>query len=45
MMVRQTLAAGTYVAKFDAASLSSGTYIYTLTAGDFSVSQKMLLLK
>lgn len=45
VLVREVLGAGAYVARFNAANLSSGTYIYTLTAGDSRMSQKMLLLK
>jgi hypothetical protein len=45
VLVREVLEAGSYAAKFSAANLSSGTYMYTLTAGDYRLSQKMLLLK
>jgi len=37
--------AGSYVADFDAANLANGTYYYTLTAGSFSETRKMLVLK
>lgn len=36
---------GTYEVNWDAADLASGTYVYTLTYGNFSKSQKMTLLK
>lgn len=37
--------AGTYNVTFDASPLASGTYIYTLTAGDKVESKKMILIK
>ncbi len=39
------MSAGEYEVFFNAANLSSGTYIYTLTAGGKSVSKKMILVK
>ena len=36
---------GQYEIKFDASHLPSGTYIYRLTAGGFSQSKKLILLK
>lgn len=36
---------GIYNVIFDASGLSSGTYIYRLTAGDFVMTKKMLLVK
>mgnify|MGYP000436334782 CR=1 FL=1 len=36
---------GHYSLRFDASELSSGIYIYKLSAGEFSASSKMLLLK
>ncbi len=36
---------GKYFVDFDASNLSSGTYIYKLTSGDFTAVQKMMLLK
>jgi hypothetical protein len=37
--------AGTYEAEFDASSLTSGIYFYTLTSGEFSQTNKMILMK
>jgi hypothetical protein len=37
--------AGTYNVSFDASSLASGTYIYTISNGKQSISKKMVLLK
>ncbi len=39
------LSAGTFDAKFDAAKLSSGMYIYKLTSSHFSEVKRMLLVK
>ena len=37
--------AGIYTVEFDGSELSSGIYLYTLTAGDASLTKKMMLLK
>ena len=37
--------AGLYDIKFDASKLSSGVYIYSIQAGDFLESRKMILMK
>lgn len=44
-LLNETKAAGSYAVSFDASQLSSGTYIYTLTAGNFVSSKKMMLIK
>jgi hypothetical protein len=36
---------GTYVFNFNGADLTSGVYFYTITAGDFKATKKMVLLK
>ena len=36
---------GNYEVSFDASNLSSGVYIYNLTAGEFNSSRKMVLIK
>lgn len=45
MLVDENLQAGSYKYDFDASKLSSGTYFYKLTAGDFSEVKKMILVK
>lgn len=37
--------AGTHSVEFNASELSSGVYLYTLKAGDFKATKKMLLIK
>ena len=44
-LINETMNAGVYEVNFDAAQLSSGIYIYTITAGEFLDSKKMTLLK
>ena len=44
-IVNEFKEAGYYIAKFDASSLASGTYIYRIECGNFVSSMKMLLLK
>jgi endonuclease/exonuclease/phosphatase family metal-dependent hydrolase len=44
-LVNEEKPAGDYEVKFDASNLSGGVYFYRLTAGDFSSSKKLILLK
>ena len=44
-LVNETMNAGVYEVNFDASQLSSGMYIYTISAGEFRESRKMTLLK
>ena len=45
ILVNNEQSAGNYEVKFDASGLSSGTYIYRITAGKYSDSKKMILLR
>jgi len=44
-VVNETLPAGSYARTFDASRLASGMYIYRLTAGKYSETKRMMLLK
>jgi hypothetical protein len=44
-VLNKELKAGNYTADFDASRLTSGVYFYTITAGQFTSTKKMLLLK
>jgi hypothetical protein len=44
-LVNEEKPAGSYVIQFDASSLSSGVYFYTLKAGNFSQTKKMTVMK
>lgn len=44
-LVNEYLLPGTYKTQFAASQFGSGTYVYTLTSGNFHVSRKMLLVK
>ncbi len=44
-LINQNQDAGYYNVQFDASDLSSGVYFYTLTAGEFTSTKKMTLVK
>ncbi|NWF88346.1 MAG: T9SS type A sorting domain-containing protein [Ignavibacteriaceae bacterium] len=45
VLVNEYKTAGTYEVKLNASDLTSGIYYYKMTAGNFSSSQKMILMK
>jgi len=44
-LVNQRQQANTYKINFDASNFATGTYIYRITADDFTMTKKMLLIK
>ncbi len=44
-LVNAVQSPGTYKVTFDASNLTSGTYLYTLTAGGTSITKKLTLIK
>ncbi len=44
-LVNEQRASGVYEVTFDAGNLGSGVYVYTLTAGDFVQTKKLMLMK
>ncbi|MBU0508216.1 T9SS type A sorting domain-containing protein [bacterium] len=44
-LVSGSLSAGRHIVSFDARDLPSGLYMYKLTAGEFTATKKMLLMK
>ena len=44
-LVNESKTAGTYRVDFNAANLSSGIYFYKITAGNFTETKKMILMK
>lgn len=45
LLLKRFMPVGNHSISFDASGLPSGTYIYKLTAGEYSQAKKMLLLK
>ncbi len=45
VLVKRELKAGTYQSEFDGTNYPSGVYFYRLTAGEYSKSKKMVLIK
>jgi hypothetical protein len=45
VLVNEKVEAGNYTVNFDASQFASGMYIYSIKAGEFTVSKKMMLLK
>ena len=44
-LVKQVIPAGSYEVQFDAEGITSGIYFYTLKAGNFVETKKMVLMK
>lgn len=44
-LVNEKLQPGTYETSFDGSKFTSGVYFYKITAGDFTVTKKLLLVK
>ena len=45
MLVNEKLSPGKYKVEFDGSGFSSGVYFYRLTAGDFTETKRMMLVK
>jgi len=45
LIVNKELSAGKYKVKWDAQNLPTGIYIYTLKTREFSLSNKMILIR
>jgi hypothetical protein len=44
-LVNEQKSAGTYEVEFNASDFGSGVYFYTLRAGDYVATKKMILMK
>lgn len=44
-LVNSDLTSGNYEVNFDASKLASGVYVYTINAGSFTATKKMMLMK
>jgi hypothetical protein len=44
-LVNSERSAGTHTVGFDAKGLSSGVYLYTMKAGDFTATKSLVLVK
>lgn len=45
VLVNKAQEAGSYSVNFDASKLSSGVYVYSINAGNYSATKKMMLMK
>jgi hypothetical protein len=45
VLVNETLKPGEYEVNFDGSNLPSGVYLYHLSAGEFTQTKKMVLIK
>jgi hypothetical protein len=45
LLVNEAQQPGEHSVRFDAANLTSGVYFYTITAGNFTATKKLMLLK
>jgi hypothetical protein len=44
-LVNESLKPGTYQASFDGSTLNSGVYFYKISAGEFTDTKRMLMIK